>query len=353
MKLKGLPKIVYLNAKQDSAQNQLMIEHFDHYGIKDYIRHEKKYTTQVKDSSSINWNDILSDDYSDDGACRFVTGSFDHSYLLENELALTLDNYDAIVNWYENTDDEVCIIMDDIVRLHTSNYWMFDWEYAYKRLPYNWDCIQLFVNSASQKIPMNLHPWQREHRSTRCYMISRLFAKKIKRFHYPDGKFKLPGADARKYPANPEDGYGWEKLFSERMCRHFMEDYGIQVRIARYHNIYGPFGTYDGGREKAPAAICRKVIDAKLNNRKEIDVWGDGKQTRTFLFIDDCLDGTIRLFDSNYSEPVNIGSDEQVSINQMIDMIENIAEHKVKRNYQLDKPKGVRGRSSDNQKIKN
>ncbi len=191
MKLKGLPKIVYLNAKQDSVQNQLMIEHFDHYGIKDYIRHEKKYTTQVKDSSSINWNDILSDDYSDDGACRFVTGSFDHSYLLENELALTLDNYDAIVNWYENTDDEVCIIMDDIVRLHTSNYWMFDWEYAYKRLPYNWDCIQLFVNSASQKIPMNLHPWQREHRSTRCYMISRLFAKKIKRFHYPDGKFKL------------------------------------------------------------------------------------------------------------------------------------------------------------------
>ena len=155
------------------------------------------------------------------------------------------------------------------------------------------------------------------------------------------------------YPADPEDGYGWEKLFSERMCRHFMEDYGIQVRIARYHNIYGPFGTYDGGREKAPAAICRKVIDAKLNNRKEIDVWGDGKQTRTFLFIDDCLDGTIRLFDSNYSEPVNIGSDEQVSINQMIDVIEEIANYKnLKKHYQLDKPKGVRGRSSNNDLIK-
>ena len=155
------------------------------------------------------------------------------------------------------------------------------------------------------------------------------------------------------YPADPEDGYGWEKLFSERMCRHFMEDYGIQVRIARYHNIYGPFGTYDGGREKAPAAICRKVIDAKLNNRKEIDVWGDGKQTRTFLFIDDCLDGTIRLFDSNYSEPVNIGSDEQVSINQMIDVIEEIANYKnLKKHYQLNKPKGVRGRSSNNDLIK-
>ncbi len=155
------------------------------------------------------------------------------------------------------------------------------------------------------------------------------------------------------YPADPEDGYGWEKLFSERMCRHFMEDYGIQVRIARYHNIYGPFGTYDGGREKAPAAICRKVIDAKINNKKEIDVWGDGKQTRTFLFIDDCLDGTLRLFDSDYAQPVNIGSDEQVSINQMIDMIEDIANYKdLKKKYQLDKPKGVRGRSSNNVLIK-
>jgi len=191
MKLKGLPRLVYLNAKQDSTQNQLMIEHFDHYGIKDYIRHEKKYTTEVRDSSTIKWDHILSDDYSDDAIGKFVTGSFDHSYLLENELALTLDNYDAIINWYDNTDDEVCIIMDDIVRLHMSEHWMFDWEYAYQRLPYNWDCIQLFVNSASQKISMNLHPWQREHRSTRCYMISRLFAKKIKRFHYPDGKFRL------------------------------------------------------------------------------------------------------------------------------------------------------------------
>ena len=151
------------------------------------------------------------------------------------------------------------------------------------------------------------------------------------------------------YPAAPEDGYGWEKLFSERMCRHFMEDYGIEVRIARYHNIYGPYGTYDGGREKAPAALCRKVINAKKNSENKIEVWGDGKQTRTFLYIDDCVEGTLRLFESDYSEPVNIGSDEQVSINQMIEIIEGISGiKKLEREYQLDKPKGVRGRSSDN-----
>ena len=151
------------------------------------------------------------------------------------------------------------------------------------------------------------------------------------------------------YPANPEDGYGWEKLFSERMCRHFMEDYKIQVRIARYHNIYGPYGTYDGGREKAPAALCRKIIKSKINKENHIQVWGDGKQTRTFLYIDDCVEGTLRLFESNYSEPVNIGSDEQVSINQMIEIIQTISGiNSLEKEYQLDKPKGVRGRSSNN-----
>ena len=155
------------------------------------------------------------------------------------------------------------------------------------------------------------------------------------------------------YPANPEDGYGWEKLFSERMCRHFMEDYGIQVRVARYHNIYGPHGTFDGGREKAPAALCRKVINAKRNNENKIEVWGDGKQTRTFLYIDDCIEGTLRLFESDYSDPVNIGSDEQVSINQMIEIIESISGiEKLERIHQLDKPKGVRGRSSNNDLVK-
>ena len=155
------------------------------------------------------------------------------------------------------------------------------------------------------------------------------------------------------YPANPEDGYGWEKLFSERMCRHFSEDFGLKVCIARYHNIYGPQGTFDGGREKAPAALSRKVASSVLNKKNEIEVWGDGKQTRTFLYIDDCIEGTIRLFKSDHQEPINIGSDEQVSINQMIDIIQDIANVKnLEKIYLLDKPKGVRGRSSNNDKVK-
>ncbi len=150
------------------------------------------------------------------------------------------------------------------------------------------------------------------------------------------------------YPADPEDGYGWEKLFSERMCRHFTEDFGLETRVVRYHNIYGPLGTFDGGREKAPAALCRKIINAKKKNDNKIDVWGDGEQTRSFLYIDDCIKGTLDVFNSDSSEVYNIGSEEQVSINQMITMIEEIADFNVKKNYQLDKPKGVRGRSSDN-----
>jgi nucleoside-diphosphate-sugar epimerase len=154
------------------------------------------------------------------------------------------------------------------------------------------------------------------------------------------------------YPAMPEDGYGWEKLFSERMCRHFYEDYGLETRVARYHNVYGPYGTFDGGREKAPAALCRKIINAKYSGEKKIDVWGDGEQTRSFMFVDDCIKGTKKLFESNCREVLNIGSEEQVSINQMIDLIEEIASYKVKKNYQLDKPKGVRGRSSNNDLVR-
>lgn len=154
------------------------------------------------------------------------------------------------------------------------------------------------------------------------------------------------------YPAMPEDGYGWEKLFSERMCRHFLEDYKLDVKVARYHNIYGPFGTYDGGREKAPAALCRKIIKSILDNSNEIDVWGDGEQTRSFLYIEDCVDATLKLFNSDHHGPINIGSEEQVSINLMIKKIEDIAGKKFKKNYQLDMPKGVRGRSSDNTLIR-
>ena len=150
------------------------------------------------------------------------------------------------------------------------------------------------------------------------------------------------------YPAMPEDGYGWEKLFSERMCRHFTEDFGLQTRVARYHNVYGPYGTYDGGREKAPAAICRKVIKALASGSGEIEIWGDGEQTRSFTFIDDCLYGTQALMASDVTEPLNIGSDQLVSINQLVDIVESIADVKLRRRYKLDAPKGVRGRNSDN-----
>jgi nucleoside-diphosphate-sugar epimerase len=153
------------------------------------------------------------------------------------------------------------------------------------------------------------------------------------------------------YPAMPEDGYGWEKLFSERMCRHFTEDFGIVTRMARYHNVYGPHGTYDGGREKAPAAICRKVIQAQLSGSNDIEIWGDGEQTRSFTYIDDCLEGTLRLMDSTVIEPLNVGSEQLVTINQLVDIVEQIAGVRLQRRYKLDAPKGVRGRNSDNTRI--
>ena len=153
------------------------------------------------------------------------------------------------------------------------------------------------------------------------------------------------------YPAMPEDGYGWEKLFSERMARHFMEDYGLETRVARFHNVYGPWGTYDGGREKAPAAICRKVIQAQLTGSGEIEIWGDGEQTRSFMYIDDCVRGTKRLLESEIRYPINLGSSELVTINQLVSTVEKIAGVKLKRNYKLDAPKGVRGRNSDNTRI--
>lgn len=154
------------------------------------------------------------------------------------------------------------------------------------------------------------------------------------------------------YPALAEDGYGWEKLFSERMCRHFREDFGLYTRVARFHNVYGPWGTWDGGREKAPAAICRKVIEAKLSGRHEIEIWGTGKQTRSFMYIDDCVRGIQMIMDSNILEPINLGSSEMVSINRLVDIVEDIAGIKLERRYDLNAPKGVNGRNSDNTLIR-
>jgi nucleoside-diphosphate-sugar epimerase len=153
------------------------------------------------------------------------------------------------------------------------------------------------------------------------------------------------------YPAMAEDGYGWEKLFSERMCRHFREDYGLQTRVARFHNVYGPWGTWYGGREKAPAAICRKVIEAKVKGKHEIEIWGSGVQTRSFMYIDDCIKGIDLIMNSEILEPINLGSSEAVTVNQLVDIVEELAGIKLKRNYDLSAPKGVNGRNSDNTRI--
>jgi nucleoside-diphosphate-sugar epimerase len=194
---------------------------------------------------------------------------------------------------------------------------------------------------------------------TNTHMLMAARDKGVERFFYSSSacvyngeKQTNPNVVALKesdaYPALPEDGYGWEKLFSERMCRHFEEDYGLQCRVARYHNVYGPLGTWTGGREKAPAAICRKVIEAKHSGSNQIEIWGDGKQTRSFMYIDDCTLGTRMIAQSDIREPLNLGSDELVTINQLVDLAEEIAGVKLKRNYNLSAPKGVNGRNSDN-----
>ncbi len=195
------------------------------------------------------------------------------------------------------------------------------------------------------------------------HMLMAAREKGVERFFYSSSacvyngdKQKTPDVIALKeedaYPALPEDGYGWEKLFSERMCRHFEEDFGLQCRVARYHNVYGPLGTWTGGREKAPAAICRKVIEAKASGKHEIEIWGDGKQTRSFMYIDDCTRGTQAILESDIHEPINLGSNELVTIDQLVGIAEEIAGIKLERKYNLGAPKGVNGRNSDNTKIK-
>jgi GDP-D-mannose 3',5'-epimerase len=159
--------------------------------------------------------------------------------------------------------------------------------------------------------------------------------------------------EADAYPAQAEDGYGWEKLFSERMARHFREDFGLETRVARYHNVYGPLGTWDGGREKAPAAICRKIAEAKVSKNHAIEIWGDGEQTRSFMYIDDCVRGTKDIAHGDLIEPVNLGSSELVTINQLVSIVEDIAGVSVERRYNLSAPQGVRGRNSDNTLFRN
>jgi GDP-D-mannose 3',5'-epimerase len=191
------------------------------------------------------------------------------------------------------------------------------------------------------------------------HMLQTALGAGVKRFYYSSSACVynadkqrdfdvVPLKESDAYPAMPEDGYGWEKLFSERMCRHFREDFGLETRVARFHNVYGPFGTWEGGREKAPAAICRKVIEAKLRRRPTIEVWGDGRQTRSFMYIDDCLKGMQSILASEILEPINLGSNELTTINGLVDMVEEIAGVQLKRVYDPGAPKGVNGRNSDN-----
>jgi len=194
---------------------------------------------------------------------------------------------------------------------------------------------------------------------TNTHMLMAAQDAKVDRFFYSSSacvynasKQTDPNVTALKeedaYPAMPEDGYGWEKLFSERMSRHFREDYGLGTRVARFHNVYGPEGTWEGGREKAPAAICRKVIHALHTGKHQIEIWGDGSQTRSFMYITDCTKGIRMLTDSDYTQPINLGSSELVSINQLVSIAEAIGNVKLDRSYKLDAPKGVAGRNSDN-----
>jgi GDP-D-mannose 3',5'-epimerase len=195
------------------------------------------------------------------------------------------------------------------------------------------------------------------------HMLMAAEAVSVERFFYSSSacvytasKQTSPGVTALReedaYPAEPEDGYGWEKLFSERMCRHFLEDFGLETRVARYHNVYGPYGSWKGGREKAPAAICRKVAEAVQTGTDEIEVWGDGKQTRSFMYVDDCVRGTIEVLEGPRVDPINLGSAELVTVDQLVDTVEEIAGARLGRNYNTDAPQGVRGRNSDNTRFR-
>lgn len=198
---------------------------------------------------------------------------------------------------------------------------------------------------------------------TNTHMLKAAHAAGVQRFYYSSSACVYNAAkqvsedvvalkEEDAYPAMPEDGYGWEKLFSERMCRHFREDFGLPTRAARYHNVYGPHGTWEGGREKAPAAICRKVIQSKISGKHTIDIWGDGLQTRSFMYIDDCVKGTLAIANSDILEPINLGSNELVTINQLVEIAQEIAGIRLERTYDLSAPKGVNGRNSDNTRIR-
>lgn len=286
------------------------------------------------------------------GAGGFIGGSLVNHFRNKNQFKIRAVDRKPINKWYQKFDDVENVSLD-LQKEDACNFVIKD--------------VNTIYNLAADMGGMGFI----EHNKALCmlsvltntHLLQAAKNNNVQRFFfsssacvYNGDKQKDPNITSLKeedaYPALAEDGYGWEKLFSERMCRHFREDFGIQTRIARYHNVYGPNGTWRGGREKAPAAICRKVIEAKLSGKHEIEIWGDGNQTRSFMYIDDCVHGTVMLTNSDFAEPINIGSSEKVSINKLVDIVEEIAQIKLKRNYNLNAPKGVNGRNSDNTLIK-
>tara|TARA_B100000686_G_scaffold352037_1_gene452641 strand:+ start:2183 stop:3151 length:969 start_codon:yes stop_codon:yes gene_type:complete len=192
------------------------------------------------------------------------------------------------------------------------------------------------------------------------HMLEAARVNEVQRFFYSSSACIYPGylqdspdvtplKESDAYPADPEEGYGWEKLYMEKMCQYYTQDYGLETRVARFHNVYGPLGTYDGGKEKAPAAVCRKISIADEGD--EIEIWGDGKQTRSFMYIEDCVEGIYRITQSDVSEPLNLGMDTMVTVDELYDIVSEIAGKSLVKKYDLSKPQGVRGRNSDNSRL--
>ena len=282
------------------------------------------------------------------GAGGFIGGHLVQSLLANGADVIRAVDIKPLDEWYQVSKDVESLSLD-----------LKDKDSAYKAAEGATAVFQLAADMGGMGFIENNKALCMLSVLTNTHMLMAARDKGVERFFYSSSacvynaeKQTNPNVVALKesdaYPALPEDGYGWEKLFSERMCRHFEEDYGLQSRVARFHNVYGPLGTWTGGREKAPAAVCRKVIEAKHSGKHEIEIWGDGHQTRSFMYIDDCTKGVCDIYESDILEPINLGSSELVTINQLVDIAEQIAGVKLKRNYNLSAPKGVNGRNSDN-----
>lgn len=285
------------------------------------------------------------------GAGGFIGGYLVKSLIALGERVRAID-IKPLSDWYQLSDEADNVQAD--LRLRESCHEVLSQASAVYNLACDMGGIGFIENNKAEcmlNVLINTHLLMaaKDHRVSKYFFASSACVYAASKQDSTKGT-ALCEEDA--YPAMPEDGYGWEKLFGERMCRHFSEDFGIATRVGRFHNVYGPYGAYDGGREKAPAAICRKVIEAKFSGREYLDIWGDGNQTRSFTYIDDCIKGIELLMKSDVAEPLNVGSSEAVTINELVDLVEAIAGTKLERRYQPSAPLGVAGRNSDNSMIR-